>query len=513
VIVAAAVNGAEIDSSDLIFNDTIVNDYRISFYQDQWDTLLRYNKEHDEVYMPARFTWIAPGGDSVVLDSVGVRYKGNSSYVFAGASPKKPFKIAFDKYRNDQRFFSHETLNFSNSVRDPSCMREKISYAVLQAYMPAPRAAFATLTLGGRLEKSLYTQVEQVDKRFLRRHFDNDKYNLYKASDEGATLEYRGRTKADYNTEYELKTNETADDWKGLVNLIDLLNNTTDDRFVGTVGEYLDLDNCIRYLAFTMVNADFDSYTGSGRNYYLYDNRAAGAFNLIPWDLDQSFGMYGYSWKNVTTVDAFDPSNLEQRPLMKRILSNDSLRRVYAGYMQSMIDGPHSVDSIKAMAYRFRQVVDSSVNGDRETFYSYEQFTANIDTELVIQEGITRTVLPGLVSVTGRRNANLQQQIENALPVIERPSDRSLGGALLWCDYHAATKQLVVRCRVPATGTIKVAVYTVGGARLFVKEEKHLGTRESHLRITTGALPAGCYTVRLTGGGAGVVSRRVVMVQ
>lgn len=508
----AAVNGAEVDSSDLIFNDTVVNDYRISFYQDQWDTLLRYNKEHDETYMPARFTWYSPGGDSVVLDSVGVRYKGNSSYVFAGTSPKKPFKIKFDEYRKDQRFFTHEKLNFSNSVRDPSCMREKLSYAVLLSYMPAPRAAFATLTLGDRLKKALYTQVEQVDKLFLERSFGNDKYNLYKASDHGATLEYRGSTKTDYKAEYDLKTNKTADDWTGLIDLIKLLNNTTDDRFVGTVGKYLALDNCIRYLAFTMVNADFDSYTGSGRNYYLYENRAAGAFNLIPWDLDQSFGMYEYSWNNVAAVDAFAPSNSTQRPLLKRILSNDSLRRVYAGYMQSMIDGPHSVDSIKAMAYRFRLVIDSSVSGDQEKFYSYEQFAASIDTELVIQEGITRTVLPGIVSLTGRRNTNLKQQIENALQVSERPSERWPDcGASLRCDYHSALKQLVVHCSVPVKGSITVEMYTVEGARLLVKEQKPLGTRGSLLRIDTGVLSTGCYTVRLRGGG-GAVSHNVVIV-
>jgi len=513
MLIAAPVKGAEVDSSGLIFNDTIVNNYRITFYQAQWDTLLRYNKEHDEVYMPARFTWFSPEGDSIILDSVGVRYKGNSSYVFSDASPKKPFKIAFDQYRKNQRFFTHATLNFSNSVQDPTCMREKMAYDVLRFYVPVPRAAFATLTIADSLTKALYTQVEQVDKRFVECHFGNSAYNLYKAADQGATLEYRGATQSLYSTEYELKTNEKANDWAGLLNLIELLTNTTDDRFVSTVGTYLDLDNVIRYLAFTMVNACFDSYVGSGRNYYLYDTRKVGAFKLIPWDLDQSFGMYPYSWNNVAAVDAFAPSNVEQRPLMKRVLANDSLRRVYAGYMQSMVNGPHCSDSIKAMAYRFKAVIDSSVQADTEKFFNYEQFSAGIDTELVLQEGITRKVLPGLVSLTRRRNAFLEQQIEHALPITFRPAKNTpASGASLQCDYHAATGQLMLRYRIPEkVSSITVKVYSVNGSVLFSKITTLNGLRESTLQMDMQILPAGYYTVRAECGVATLSEGVVVL--
>ena len=167
-IAAGASLGAVSDSSALIFNDRIVNDYRITFYQSQWDTMLLFNKDNDEAYMPARFTWHGPGGDSIVLDSIGVRYKGNSSFVFAGASHKKPFKFYFNKYRKSQLFFNLEKLNFGNIVQDPSCMREKIAYDVLRQYMPAPRAVFATLTVEDSLIKALYTQVEQVDEQGAR---------------------------------------------------------------------------------------------------------------------------------------------------------------------------------------------------------------------------------------------------------------------------------------------------------------------------------------------------------
>src|SRR5690606_21660099 len=269
---AAFASGQSVDSAAALFDGAKVNSYELRFYSADWEDSLEYYKEFaGEIYMPARFVYRAPGGDSVVLDSIGVRYKGNSSYNFAKATPKKPFKFKFDKYRSDQRFFGVEKLNFSNCAADPSFMREKIGYDIAAKYMPAPRASFANISVEGRLI-GLYTQVEQVDKFFLRRHFQDDDGNLFKAADNGATLQYRGQNQSAYAAEFELQTNEKADDWSDLVNLLDKLNGTPAPDFVRAVGAVLDLDIAIRHLALTTVLSHFDSYTGSGRNFYLYSD-------------------------------------------------------------------------------------------------------------------------------------------------------------------------------------------------------------------------------------------------
>ncbi|MBN2036701.1 MAG: CotH kinase family protein [Chitinispirillaceae bacterium] len=513
IIAAHASLAAMSDSSDLIFNDQRVNDYRITFYQSAWDTMLRFNYNRGEEYMPARFAWYGPNGDSIVLDSIGVRYKGNSSYVFAGASHKKPFKCYFNKYRKSQLFFGLEKLNFSNGVQDPSCMREKIAYDVIRKYLPAPRAAFAKLTVEDSLVKSFYTQIEQVDELFLDRHFGNSKYNLYKAADQGATLAYKGVNQSNYEGDYELKTNESENDWSGLLDLVDQLNSTPDSSFVRIVGQCLDFDNCIRYLAFNMVNANFDSYTGSGRNYYLYDNRKAGTFKLVPWDLNLSFGVYKYSWSNVITVDAFAPTNLDQRPLAKRILANDSLKRVYAGYMKDMINGPLCADSVKALAHRYKALIDSCVNDDAKKFYTYEQFVANVDTEVVIMEGITRTILPGLASFTAQRNSILSAQIEMALPVLPRLDRHGAGhDMVLRCESTTSGKSLVIRYGVPvACERVAIELYNASGARV---RSVSLGSTSRGMHTATipaHTVPPGCYALLLRAGNASV-TRNILLI-
>src|SRR5690606_10721689 len=213
-----------------------------------------------------------------------------------------------------------EKLNFSNCAADPSFMREKIGYDIAAKYMPAPRASFANISVEGRLI-GLYTQVEQVDKFFLRRHFQDDDGNLFKAADNGATLQYRGQNQSAYAAEFELQTNEKADDWSDLVNLLDKLNGTPAPDFVRAVGAVLDLDIAIRHLALTTVLSHFDSYTGSGRNFYLYSDPFSRRFSVIPWDLNMAFGAFTNNW-NVITADIVAISNLNQRPLNKRLLEN-----------------------------------------------------------------------------------------------------------------------------------------------------------------------------------------------
>ena len=245
--------GQNIDSTGLIFDDTKICHYELSFFTPYWqDSLLYYKNLPEEEYFPARFTWHGAAGDSITFDSIGVRYKGNSSFIFAKNSPKKPFKFRFDRYKAGQTFFGHERLNFSNGAKDPTNVREKIAYDVIRRYMPAPRASFATISVSGKMI-GLYTQVEQIDNGFIKRNFVKDKGNLYKSADNGATLLYKGQNQSSYEPDYDLKTNETINDWSGFIDMIDRLNNSPDSLFVASAGAWLDLGRSARFCAFIMV--------------------------------------------------------------------------------------------------------------------------------------------------------------------------------------------------------------------------------------------------------------------
>lgn len=393
------------DASAIIFDDTRIHDYHLHFYISNWADSLTYYYEHGQQYLSAQLTY-----EGQVLDSIGVRYKGNSSYMTSRRTPKKPFKLKFDAYKKSQTLFGLKELNFSNCFKDPSFMREKIGYDIIGKYAPAPRAAYANMYVDGMLI-GFYVQVEQVDKTFLARHFINKTDNLYKATDKGSNLAYLGPEKSKYTFGLELKTNEDLDDWSGLTTMLDKLNNTPLAVFQDTMENYLNLDQCCRLLAFNMALSNFDSYTGSGRNFYLYDDSLSGQFQMIPWDLNETFGGYINNW-NIFTVDIVNVPNLPQRPLSRRIIQDESLRQIYLSYVQDMMLGRASLDSISLMTEKLKRLIDPYVQADQNKFYSYQNFLTNIESDVVVEMNMP---VPGIKSFSRRRNENLKKQLDKYL--------------------------------------------------------------------------------------------------
>ena len=79
--------------------------------------------------------------DGVMDDNVGIKYKGNSSYNLANV--KNPMNIKLDYVNNGQSIDGYNVLKLSNGFRDPSFVREVLSYEMASKYMPSPKATYA----------------------------------------------------------------------------------------------------------------------------------------------------------------------------------------------------------------------------------------------------------------------------------------------------------------------------------------------------------------------------------
>ena len=114
-------------SSQNLYSDTTMLEFRIEFSQSDWRTMLK-NNVVTETDVPA--TLIVKG---VRYDSIGIRYKGNSSY--NTPSDKKPFNISMDSYKPEQLLWGYKTLNLNNCFKDPTFVREKIAYDLATKYL------------------------------------------------------------------------------------------------------------------------------------------------------------------------------------------------------------------------------------------------------------------------------------------------------------------------------------------------------------------------------------------
>jgi hypothetical protein len=396
---------AQEDSSVVLFDDTKVHEYTLTFYDSDYATKLEANYVNDDGYVLARFS-----DGTISLDSVGVRYKGNSSYIASGSSPKKPLKIKFNEFVSGQKYYGIKVLNFSNGYGDPSFLREKIAYDISQKYMPSPRSAFAAITIGSEFI-GLYTQVEQVNEQFLERVYQDKTLNLFKASDAGASLKYTGKDATEYYNQLELKTNEDLNDWSGMVSFLNYINNTENELFCNTYTNYMNPDNVAPFLAFKMVMSHFDSYIGSGRNFYLTQMNAAGYMSFVPWDLNLSFGGYPNGW-DVYKQSAITTTSIEDRPLFKKLMGCQDFQYKYLAYIKKMINTDASADSIQKAIDKYVPLIQSFVEADPNKFYSISDFTTNLNSKLRTSSGS----IPGLTEFSTNRNAFLLSELDGILP-------------------------------------------------------------------------------------------------
>ncbi len=99
------------------FDDSEVREIKLTFTDPNWwNQLLAGYDDPSEPWFPVRFEC-----DGAVLDPVGVRLKGNSSFQHPGV--KKPFKLDFSEYDSSQRFAGLKKLDLRNNFNDPTMLR------------------------------------------------------------------------------------------------------------------------------------------------------------------------------------------------------------------------------------------------------------------------------------------------------------------------------------------------------------------------------------------------------
>ena len=121
-----------------LYDENTIQDIRIVFAETNWDALLDAQAATTENYIPAVSVTI----NGTVFYNVGVKYKGNSTY--RATQIKNPFHIELDTYK-DQDYQGYTDIKLSNSAKDPSFIREVLSYEILRKYMPASLCNYANV--------------------------------------------------------------------------------------------------------------------------------------------------------------------------------------------------------------------------------------------------------------------------------------------------------------------------------------------------------------------------------
>lgn len=401
-------------AGDALFDNDQVIEMRFTFPEDDYwiDLSMNHNAGLEESLWAG--LEIVDNTGTHLLDSVGVRLKGNSSFDFYPSS-KKPMKIDFNEFVAGQDYHGLKKLNLNNCWSDPTFMREKIFFDVSrEAGVLAPRMSYANVYLND-IHWGFYALVEQVDKTFLDHRLGENDGNLFKAGDNytpdggglglEADLNHYGNAASNYAGRYELKTNETANDWTDLIELLDLIDNSGGTELLAELPQAMVLEETLRSLALDNLFGNMDAYYGSSRNFYLYHDSTTLKWHWIKWDANMGFGRYVPQW-----ID--DPATLPAaytstgRRLLQRVLQNPTLRTVYLNEYCSVFEQFSNAEldpRIDELALLIAPHVQADINKE----YANGIFDLAIEQTVTAQSGSNWNLIPGLKSFIADRRTFL----------------------------------------------------------------------------------------------------------
>lgn len=365
-----------------------IESIEITFEESNWDAILDtyYSNDNDEKLMGSVVI------NGVEYDSIGVKYKGNSTY--SAGNAKNPLHIYLDYLIDDQNYEGYESIKLSNGKNDPSFVREVLSYEIARKYMAAPLSNYAKVYINGSYY-GMFSNSEAINGDFTDRRLYADKDNTrVKCNPEntndgnGSSLEYLGTDSADYYNYYEVKSDY------GWQDLIDFTYEIAYDP--NDIERILDIDRAIWMLAFNNVLVNLDSYTGPFRqNYYLIkdDN---GKFLPVIWDLNESLGAFetidmggvgspgggppGSSTDNsdLTDLDPFLREDDTTYPLIKMIFDNERYTKMYIAHCKTMLEENFVSGWYLTQANSLQGLISDDLADDPNAFYSSTQFTGNL---------------------------------------------------------------------------------------------------------------------------------------
>ena len=372
--------------------------------------LLKENWYSDHGY-PALFVYDYED----TLHKVGMRLKGNTSR----AAKRKGFRIDFDEFAA-QTFQGLKKFNINGNHNDPSMSREYLAaHAMNQAYNPSIRGNLVRLYINGEYW-GIRNNSEFIDKTFVQSRFGDNTGNLYKCS-WPADLTWKGASQQTYkdilngtDRAYDLKTNETADDYTDLVNFINAINNSPTDSFVPRIERLFDVQAYLKTLAMEVLIGHWDNYFANKNNYWLYHNMKTGKFVYLPYDMDNTFGIHwGYPDINTRNIHNWGNKANSAAPLTYKLFALPQYKRMYEFYIREHMKDPYHIDSLYQELDYIAKLIDTSMQNDpfyNGKFPSDYGFTYN-DWKASYSQAWGNHVSFGIKPFIGARSNSASQQM------------------------------------------------------------------------------------------------------
>ena len=412
------------DEDGGLFDPTVVRELHINFENDDYHNILTegfFNTP--SMRIPASITF-----NGATLDSVGVRYKGNSTFCLPTQqnNVKVPYNLDMNYWISGQKLMDYNKVKLANAWLDPTYCKEYIASRIYRKYLPTPEINLISLHSQGNYT-GLYVNTESINKQFLEKHFGEDEGVLFKCDGAGVFCDENGNGTeggtpslahlgSDSTSYYDSYTIKSEHGWEELMNLISTLEFTPEN-----IEDVINMDRVMWAMAVNTVTNNLDTYNGYYvHNYYLYQD-VEGRFQMIPWDLDNTFGgaIMGFSFFSPNDIYHFDPffggwDNSDYRPLIDLIYNTPMYRKQYIAHIKTVMEESMNQDEIAQEISSLQDIASSYASNDSNGLFSMENYTSNV------QEAFWSTGFnwgfAGILSTIEERMAFLSSHAEIDVP-------------------------------------------------------------------------------------------------
>lgn len=261
----------------------------------------------------------------------------------------------------------HGTLESFNLEDHANDGRERISNYLIRHNQGPSRVPYSLqwlvrFQLNDRID-NIREHIETPNNEFIRRWYpgddDGDFFEMssrHSFNDSGesqdnsdAHLLYppygspstRGADKEEYRYYFNLRKNESQDDYSELIRLAQLMSpsETSDAEFDERIERSVDVEEFCRVWAIRMNTDDWDQWGASrGKNCYLYRPRGDGRWVLIPWDMERTYeegNRFLPPPQSASTAPLYTAGQFSET---KRFWNRPRIKRIFYGVLKEMID-------------------------------------------------------------------------------------------------------------------------------------------------------------------------------
>lgn len=273
----------KIYGNEPIYDLGVLRTFFLEFENPDWEKELA-DFNNTDVEVPAKVTV-----DGKAYPDVGVHFRGNTSFMFAGEGRKRPLNLTFDFVNKEQRLGGYRTFNLLHSNQDPTYLRTILYLQTAREYLPAPKANYVRVVINGELW-GIYVSAQQFNTDFTRDNFATTEGARWKVpgSPRGrGGLDYLGEEVAEYKNIYEIKSKDNAKSWSALIRLCKTLTETPVAQLEAAIAPMLDIEGALRFLAIEKTLINSDGYWTRASDYNIYLD-PKGQFHIIPHDVNET---------------------------------------------------------------------------------------------------------------------------------------------------------------------------------------------------------------------------------